>query len=68
MVDIRTVNGVDVYTLNGKPHRANGPAFDGPFGLAPWYLFGKTHRYYGAAGSNLKTYTTWFIHGREIKC
>ena len=30
------------YTLNGEPHRTNGPAIAGEF----WYLFGKIHRYY----------------------
>lgn len=47
------------YTLNGEPHRTNGPAIAGEF----WYLFGKIHRYYGPRERN----GDWWIHDVYIK-
>ena len=51
------------YTLNGRPHRPNGPAFIGDYNAEPWYLYGKRHRYYGPALYK----NEWRIHGVFIK-
>jgi hypothetical protein len=55
------------YTLNGKLHQPNGPAFVGDYNSEPWYLFGRCHRYYGPAVIRRNGGFTWFIHGSSIK-
>ena len=55
------------YTLNGKPHRPNGPAFVGDYNSVPWYLFGMCHRYYGPAELRRYGGGTWRIHGKWVK-
>jgi hypothetical protein len=54
-----------VYTKNGLPHYASGPAMTWDDSLTVddyWFLHGNYHRYYGpAVNTNVKR--AWFIHG-----
>lgn len=59
------------YNMYGDPirrvrHCATGPvgSVDG-FGFY-WYLFGKSHRYYGPS-DRFYTRVAWHIHGEKIK-
>lgn len=52
------------YTLDGYPHRADGPAIIWQnIGEWAWSLYGYAHRYYGPRN----VYGGWFIHGDKIK-
>ena len=59
-----------MYSLNGKLHRSNGPAWmNSRSGHTPpgfywhWRLFGARQRYYGPQCTNGE----WWIHGSRIK-
>lgn len=71
----RTDNdGGVVYRLNDMPHRLNGPAFEWLDGTWSWALYGKVHRYYGPAASNLLldqyhggNSKYWVLHGEAVR-
>lgn len=51
------------YRLDGKLHRANGPAIIWSESSWVWHRNGERHRYYGYCTS----YGGWYMHGRVIK-
>ena len=56
-------NGSTIYRVDGKVHRANGPAIlNGAHWK--WYMNEVAHRYYGHGCSWLGY---WWIHGAMIK-
>ena len=52
----------NAYLVDGKLHRANGPALD-ENDIFSWWLNGERHRYYGYHA----TWGSWYIHGKYIK-
>lgn len=63
--DIEIIRDVDwtQYKMNGKTHRANGPASMWDDGVYGWYLFNEYHRYYGPQDID----GSWWIHGVLVK-
>lgn len=50
------------YKIDGKYHRADGPARIWSDGVCGWMLFGCYHRYYGEQDDD-----EWWIHGTQLK-
>jgi hypothetical protein len=57
-------DGTIEYTINGKFHRANGPARIWGNMKEAWWLNDLPHRYYGAQAS---FHNWWMIHGRFME-
>ena len=57
-------DGTQVWYLNGKRHREDGPAVISPNGTQYWFLNGKRHRKDGPAyiGSDGSQY--WYLNGK----
>lgn len=68
-VEICTNSNGDKYikwTLNGKPHRTDGPAVEWADGSKEWYKHGKRHRptQDGPAAEWSDKRKDWYIHGK----
>lgn len=62
------MDGIIQHNPNEPLHRTNGPALTwDDFSYTGWALFGKNHRYYGAAATLVGGNTIWWIHGKHIK-
>ena len=61
----RRVNsaGTEVWYLNGKVHRTDGPAIIHPEGCALWLRNGKLHRLDGPAITHADGSEEWWVHG-----
>jgi hypothetical protein len=59
-------NGNKYWLLNGKFHRADGPAIEYLNGYKYWYLNGKRHRTDGPACEYPDGHKSWWIHGTEF--
>ena len=55
-------DGTEVWELNGKLHREDGPAVIRPDGYQAWYLNGKRHRVGGPAITNYVGTQAWFMN------
>ena len=55
-----------VYTLNGRCHRADGPAIVYKSGREEWWLDGKLHRADGPAILYSTGREEWYINGKNI--
>lgn len=62
-----TTDENSIYIINGRRHRANGPAsYNDNYFF--WWFFGEIHRYYGPAmGDSGFDWTRWCIHDKVIK-
>jgi hypothetical protein len=58
-------NGDKSWHLNGKLHRADGPAIECANGYKSWHLNGKLHRTDGHAIEHADGDKWWFINGKE---
>ena len=60
-------DGSKYWFLNGKFHRADGPAIEyrNGFGNKFWYLNGKLHRADGPACEYASGNKSWWLHGKE---
>lgn len=63
LIEIDEDESLKQYKMNGKCHRANGPASIWQDGVYGWYLFGEYHRYYGQQDVD----GSWWIHGDLVK-
>jgi len=59
-------HGTKFWKLNGKLHRADGPACEFSDGSKFWYLNGKLHRD-GPAIECSDGYKSWYLNGGRIK-
>ena len=62
--------GNKVYLMDISVHRPNGPAMEWQDGEWTWYLFDKSHRYYGEQRfwrSDEPGLNRWIIHGKLVK-
>ena len=57
-------NGAKHWTLNGKLHREDGPAYEGYDGDKAWYLNGKRHREGGPAVEGANGNKFWWLNGK----
>jgi len=53
------------WTLNGKMHRVEGPAFENSSGFKAWYQCGKLHRIDGAAIEGIDGTKSWYVNGTK---
>ena len=51
-------------TVDGKRHKANGPAIMWSDGTQFWYLNDWQHRYYGPANT---ISGSWYLHGDYVR-
>lgn len=58
-------NGTQVWYLNNKRHREDGPAVEGADGTRVWYLNGKIHREDGPAYEHANGTKEWFRDGNR---
>ena len=56
--------GTKRWTLNGKMHRDDGPAFEYDDGSKEWYFNGKLHREDGPAVEYDDGSKAWYQHGK----
>ena len=59
-------DGEKRWTLNGKLHREDGPAFEEPDGSKFWYLNGNLHREDGPAVEEPDGRKYWFLNDEEV--
>ena len=57
-------DGDKYWYLNGKPHREDGPAYEGSNGNKAWYLNGKRHREDGPAIEYASGTKEWYLNGK----
>lgn len=67
ITEYRNTEPITMYSLNGKPHRKNGPAIIHPNGRTEWYINGLLHREDGPAIEGPNGYKAWFKHGQLLK-
>ena len=56
--------GAEIWRLDERFHREDGPAFICPSGYEAWYLHGRHHRKGGPAIIRSDGYREWYLHGR----
>ena len=59
-------NGGKYWYLNGKLHREDGPAVEGPTGGKFWYLNDKLHRTDGPAIEYAYGRKRWYIDDKQL--
>ena len=59
-------NGTKYWYLNGKLHRADGPAHEYANGGKLWYLNGKLHREDGPASELADGSKYWYLNGKFL--
>jgi len=60
--------GTKHWSLNGKYHRVDGPAFENANGNKVWYLNGKYHREDGPAIEYANGTKSWYLNGEPLNC
>ncbi len=60
-------DGTTTYTLFGKRHRLDGPAYEGADGTRAWYFHGMIHREDGPAYEGANGTRVWYLHGKKVK-
>ena len=60
--------GSKVWSLNGKLHREDGPAYEGVNGDKGWYINNSFHREDGPAIEYADGSKVWYYHGKWIDC
>jgi len=58
-------DGIIRYSLNGRLHRLDGPAFIYPDGTQSWWLNGKYHRTDGPAIIYVDGTEEWYLNDRK---
>ena len=58
-------NGTKRWSLNGKYHREDGPAFEDEYGTKKWFLHGICHREDGPAIERADGDKEWWLHGKR---
>jgi len=59
-------NGDQVWHLNGKLHREDGPAVIWASGYQEWWLNGNKHREDGPAVIRADGTQVWWLNGKEV--
>ena len=54
------------YDEDSKPHRPDGPAFEGANGYHAWYQHGELHRLDGPAILHKDGYCEWWVNGVRL--
>ena len=63
---VDAIIGTKEWTLNGKFHREDGPAYIGATGTKVWCLNGKRHREDGPAIERADGTKGWWLNGEEV--
>jgi hypothetical protein len=64
--EVRENNGTQVWQMNDKLHREDGPAIECADGYKAWYLNGKLHREDGPAVVWADGNKAWYLYGVMI--
>ena len=59
-------DGYKAWRLNGRYHREDGPAVEGPDGFKAWYLNGLRHRVDGPAIEWSDGVKEWYLNGKKV--
>ena len=59
-------NKIEIFTLNDKYHRDDGPAIIHPNGRQEYWLHGKPHRIDGPAYISVDGTPYWYVDGVDI--
>ena len=59
-------DGSRFWHLNGKLHREDGPAIEGPVRAREWFLNGVRHRTDGPAIEQSNGGRYWFLNGEQV--
>jgi hypothetical protein len=64
---IKYKNGDQIWYLDDKRHRTDGPAIEYANGNKSWYLNGNRHRTDGPAIEHPEGYRSWFLNNNHYE-